>query len=96
MRVQEGLEREGLYMYLQLIHGILQQKLTQHCKAVILQLKKKKNRKTKTKKAAGRRAHSETLYQASPFAPLLPAAPTPHHAPQHGLASSPPCQHLLL
>ena len=29
--------------YLQLIHVVVQQKLTQHCKAVILQLKKEKN-----------------------------------------------------
>ena len=35
-------EREGMYVHLQLIHFVVQQKLTQHCKAVILQLKKKK------------------------------------------------------
>ena len=34
-------EREGMYVHLQLIHFVVQQKLTQHCKAVILQLKKK-------------------------------------------------------
>ena len=28
-----------------MIHFVIQQKLTQHCKAMILQLKKKKNRK---------------------------------------------------
>ena len=50
MRVQEGLEREGLYMYLQLIHGVLQQKLTQHCKAVILQFKKKRTEKQKQRR----------------------------------------------
>ena len=33
-------EREGMYVHLQLIHFVVQQKLTQHCKAVILQLKK--------------------------------------------------------
>ena len=52
MRVQEGFEREGLYMYLQLIHGVLQQKLTQHCKAVILQFKKKEQ-KNKNKEGRG-------------------------------------------
>ena len=33
------LKREGIYLYLQLIHIAVQQKLTQHCKAIILQLK---------------------------------------------------------
>ena len=31
--------REGIYVYIQLIHFIVQQKLTQHCKATIFQLK---------------------------------------------------------
>ena len=35
--VQEG----GDYVYIQLIHFALQQKLTQHCEAAILKLKKK-------------------------------------------------------
>ena len=42
----EGLEgrfkTEGIYVYLGLIHIIAQQKPTKHCKAIILQLKKKK------------------------------------------------------
>ena len=29
-------EREGIYVYIQLIHFVVQQKLTQHCKATIL------------------------------------------------------------
>ena len=33
--------KEGMYVYLQLIHTVVQQKLAQHCKAIILQLKKK-------------------------------------------------------
>ena len=33
-------ERERIYVYIQLIHFAVQQKLTQHCKATILQLKK--------------------------------------------------------
>ena len=33
---QEG-EDMGLYVYIQLIHVVIQQKLTQHCKAIILQ-----------------------------------------------------------
>ena len=35
------LKREGIYVYLWLIHAVVQQKLTQHCKAVILQLRNK-------------------------------------------------------
>ena len=33
------LHREGIYVYLRLIHKVVQRKPTQHCKAVILQLK---------------------------------------------------------
>ena len=41
------LKREGIYVYLWLIHFVEQQKPTQHCKAIILQeRKKKKGRKT--------------------------------------------------
>ena len=35
-----GLKREGIYVYLELIH-VEQQKPTQYCKAIILQFKKK-------------------------------------------------------
>ena len=43
----ERLKREGIYVYLWLIHFVEQQKPTQHCKAIILQeRKKKKGRKT--------------------------------------------------
>ena len=34
------LEREGIYVYIQLIHIVVKQKLTQHCKAIILQFLK--------------------------------------------------------
>ena len=34
------LKREGIYVYLQLILIIVQLELTQHCKAIILKLKK--------------------------------------------------------
>ena len=40
--VEGRLKRKGIYVYLQLIHFILQQKLIQYFKAIILQLKKKK------------------------------------------------------
>ena len=36
----ERLQREGIHVYIELIHGVVQPKLTQHCKAIILQLKK--------------------------------------------------------
>ena len=38
-------KREGIYVYIQPIHFIVQQKLTQHCKAILSQLKKKKKKK---------------------------------------------------
>ena len=49
-----ALRREGLYVYLELIHVVVQWKITQHCKAIILQLKKnfngfKKERKNNQK-----------------------------------------------
>ena len=34
-------KREEIYLYIQLIHFVVQQKLTKHCKATILQFKKK-------------------------------------------------------
>ena len=33
------LGREGIYAYIQLTHAVVQQKLKQHCTAIILQLK---------------------------------------------------------
>ena len=42
--MEEGeVKRERIHVYIQLIHFIVQQKLTQHCKAIILQFKKKKS-----------------------------------------------------
>ena len=40
-RVGGSAEREGIHVYIEMIHFVVQQKLTQHCKAIILQLKKK-------------------------------------------------------
>ena len=34
-------KREGIYVYIQLIHFIVKQRLTQYCKVIILQLKKR-------------------------------------------------------
>ena len=39
------LKRKEIYVYLWLIHVVVQQKLAQHCKAIVLQLKKKKKNK---------------------------------------------------
>ena len=40
-------KKEGIYVYIQLIHVVVQQKLPQYDKTAILQFKKKKERKTK-------------------------------------------------
>ena len=40
------LKREGIYVYIELIHVVVQQELTQHCKAIILSLKKRKKKPT--------------------------------------------------
>ena len=37
--VGAGLKREEMYVYMQLIYVVVQQKLTQHCNAIILQIK---------------------------------------------------------
>ena len=44
--VEGRFEREGIYVYLRLVHIVVQQKPAQRCKAIIFQLKvnyKKKN-----------------------------------------------------
>ena len=38
-RVGRSLEREGIYIHIKLIHAVVQQKLTQHYKAIVFQLK---------------------------------------------------------
>ena len=42
--VEGRFKREGIYVYLWLIHTAVQQKPTQHCKAIILQFKNKFNK----------------------------------------------------
>ena len=42
----ERSKREGIYVYLCLIHFTVQQELTQHCEAVILPSKKKKKKRS--------------------------------------------------
>ena len=41
MAAGRRLKREGIYVYINLIHLVVQQKLTQHCKATIPQLNTK-------------------------------------------------------
>ena len=38
-RVGTSLKREGIVIHIKLIHAVVQQKLTQHCKAIVFQLK---------------------------------------------------------
>ena len=45
-RVGERLKREGIFVFIWLIYIVVQQKLTQHWKAVILQFKKKRPEKS--------------------------------------------------
>ena len=45
MGVERRLKREGICVYTQLIHTLVQQKLTQHCKAMILQFKNNTKKK---------------------------------------------------
>ena len=40
-RLRRESQREGMYVHLELIHIVVQQKLTHHCKAIILHLKEK-------------------------------------------------------
>ena len=42
--VEGRFKREGIYVHLWLIHTVVQQKPTQHCKAIILQFKNKFNK----------------------------------------------------
>ena len=42
-RIKRKAQREGMYVYVQLIHFFIQHKLTPHCKAIQLQLKKEKS-----------------------------------------------------
>ena len=46
--MRERLQRERIYVYIWLIHVVVQQKLIQHCKAIILQIKKEAKADTLT------------------------------------------------
>jgi len=62
-KVGGRLTRKGIYVYLQLIYNVIQQKTTQHCKAIILQLKKKirlinsRNRKNRRSLSADKKMY---------------------------------------
>ena len=43
-------KREGIYVYMQLIRFAVQQKLTQHCKAVTVQQQEKKKQSSDQRK----------------------------------------------
>ena len=43
------LKREGVYVYLQLMHTVVQQKLTQYCKVTIPQLKNQQQQQQQQK-----------------------------------------------
>ena len=47
--VEGRFKREGTYVYLLLIHVVAGQKPTQHCKAIILQLKKNNEERHKSR-----------------------------------------------
>jgi len=42
--VEGKFKREGIYVYVQLIHAVIWQKSTQYCKAIFFQLKNFKKR----------------------------------------------------
>ena len=74
------LKRNGIYIYLQLIHVVVQQELTQHCKAIILQSKLKKK-----KKRMGRqfdcRAYSHFQPQSCKYLHVVYPRPLPSTSP---------------
>ena len=43
-RIGGRFKRQRTYVYTKLIHVVVQQELTQHCRAIIFQFKKKRNR----------------------------------------------------
>ena len=43
-------KREGIYAYIELVQAVVMQKLSQHCKAIIFQLKKRSHLVKKKKK----------------------------------------------
>ena len=49
-----GLKRERIYAYIELIHLVDCQKLTQHCKAVILKKRKERGSRESGETALGR------------------------------------------
>ena len=58
--VGSRLKREGIYVYTELIHIVVQQELTQQCKAVILSFKKEK--KTPAAHGISRQVDRQTAY----------------------------------
>ena len=80
----------GTYVYLCLIHIVVRQRPIQHCKAIILHLKKKKEMKVKKKSPAGKDNNSTTEYHlTSCFSIMLfcPLAQNPNIVLRQILAS---------
>ena len=84
-RTRRKLKREETCVYLQLIHIVIQQRPTQHCKAIILQLNiylknNKDSFKMKTKTLQGIDHISGVILQTLPSLHSLAAAPCLIHA----------------
>ena len=62
-----GFKREGTYVYQWLIHADIWQKPTQHCKAIILQLKINKKKRDHSKSADPQSLSDESCGRASSF-----------------------------
>ena len=59
---------EGIYVYLKLIHFAVQQKLTEHCKAITFQLKiKKKCSRNEENINSPLENHSNNCYRQGPL-----------------------------
>ena len=62
--MEVGLEKEGIYVHMGLIHDVVHQKRTQHCKAIILKYQNQKSngsiqsRKRKEQRRPGEGVHA--------------------------------------
>ena len=65
-------KREGTYAYTWLNHFVVQQQLTQHCKAIILQFKKKKKKKTSKSNIKQWKSHLPPTAMKSSYGDLRP------------------------
>ena len=61
--VQEGRDIFYVYIYMYMIYFVVQQKLTQHCKAVILQFKRTKSQESQERALTASRAYDNCALQ---------------------------------